>query len=385
MSSFRVNKSLMQGLIVSSVGLLLFLYSALSQAVPYSTKQDVIALIDKKMRIDGIPGVSFAIVHRGHIEWAGALGLAEVEHAIKAHANTVYRSASLVKPLTATAVLQLHQAGKLDLDQPVWKYCSKFPVKPQVLTTRQLLTHTAGVRSYAMPWSKFEAELYSAKRYKSIADTFPIFSDDPLLHEPGSAYEYTSYGYNVLGCVIESIAGLSYEEYISRHILKPSAMVSTFAERAEDVVSERAGLYRRGAKGVLLNEKYVDLTNKIPSGGLLTTATDMARFAIAYMDGNLLSRELMTKAYSPVKLSDGSLSYYGMGWDTNKVDELNRGREMYHVGVTPGVTGIMYLYPETKGAVIVFANLYNVSDVEILAQSIGRKAGLNQSVGTDLK
>ena len=372
--------SLARGFSVLLAGVILCLSSTIAHAVTYSTKQDVVALIDQKMRVDGIPGMSFAVVQQGQIEWTGALGLANVEHIIKAHEDTVYRSASLVKPLTATAILQLHQAGKIDLDAPVFNYCEQFPAKPQVLTIRQLLTHTAGVRSYGMPWSKYEAELYSTKRYKTVSAALSIFATDPLLQEPGSAKKYTSYGYNVLGCVIETIARLSYEEYIRQNILKPAGMVSTFAERSEDIVSHRAGLYRRGSKGTLLNEQYVDLTNKIPSGGMLTTATDMARFAASYMDGHLLSVELMKQAYQPAVLSDGSHSDYGMGWDTSMVAKENRGREMYHVGVTPGVTGIMYLYPDTKGAVIVFANLYNVSGMAELAQSIGHLVGLDKHV-----
>jgi len=377
--------SLVRGVSFPMIGVILCLFSTIANAVTFSAKQDVVALIDQKMRVDGIPGMSFAVVQHGQIEWTGALGLANVEHVIKAHEDTVYRSASIVKPLTATAILQLYQAGKLDLDAPVWNYCTEIPVKPQVLTTRQLLTHTAGVRSYEMPWSKYEAELYSNKRYKTVSDSLSIFADDPLLHKPGSAKKYTSYGYNVLGCIIETITGSSYEEYISQKIIKPSAMVSTFAERSEDIVSNRAGLYRRGSKGTLYNEKYVDLTNKIPSGGMLTTATDMARFATSYMNGSLLSVELMKQAYQPAVLSDGSLSFYGMGWDISKVATENRGREMYHVGVTPGVTGILYLYPETKGAVIIFGNLYNVSGMEGLAQSIGHMVGLNKNVTDSAK
>jgi len=231
-----------QGFVFPLIGVFLCLFSAITQAVSYSTKQDVVALIDQKMRVDGIPGISFAVVQQGQIEWTGALGLADVEHTIKAHPDTVYRSASLVKPLTATAILQLHQAGELDLDAPVWNYCTQFPAKSQVVTTRQLLTHTAGVRSYAMPWSKYEAELYSSKRYKTVSDALSIFSADSLLHEPGSTYKYTSYGYNVLGCVIVSISGLTYEKYIARHIIKPSKMVSTFMEKLAQSIGKMVGL-----------------------------------------------------------------------------------------------------------------------------------------------
>lgn len=367
---FGMKRSLKSAVVAPLLAVCLLASSTVSGAVSYPQKKTVLALIDQKMRIDGIPGVSFAVVQDGRISWSGALGLANIENAITANPDTVYRSASLVKPVTATAILQLQQAGKLDLDAPVWNYCTDFPAKPHTVTTRQLLTHTAGVRSYAMPWSVYEAELFSTRRYESVSAALSIFADDPLLHEPGSSYKYTSYGYNVLGCVIEGISGVSYSEYINRHIMKPAGMKNTRVARSETIVTGRAGVYRRNSKGALVNEKYVDLTNKIPSGGLLTTATDMARFTIAYMTGDLLENEAARTTYQPIELTDGSRSYYGMGWDMNKVAPENRGREMYHVGVTPGVTGIMYLFPETTSSIVLFGNLFNVSDTEQWAQAI---------------
>ena len=372
-------KPILQHFLFPLVAVTIFLFSSIAQAIPFSKKQEILSLIDQKMRVDGIPGASFAVVRQGQLEWAAGLGLGNVEHALPASADTVYRAASIVKPITATAILQLYQAGQIDLDEPVWSYCSEFPEKLHLVTIRQLLSHTAGVRSYSMPWSKFEAELYSAKRYKTVTGALSIFSNDALIHKPGSAYKYTSYGYNLLGCVIESVTDLSYEEYIDRNILQPSAMESTIAERSEDIVYNRAGLYSKDKKGKLANAKYVDLTNKIPSGGMLSTATDMARFASAYLNGKLLPLNLIKQTHQPVKLLDGTLSYYGLGWDTKKVKPENRSREMYHVGVTPGVTAIMYLYPETKGAVIIFTNLYNVSGIERLAQSIGKMANLHKT------
>ena len=372
----------MNRLLVWCVPLIVLIFQTNSNnalAVTYPQKQQVLELIDQKMRIDGIPGVSFAAVQNGEISWSGALGLSDIESVTVASPESVYRSASLVKPITATAILQLQAASKIDLDVPVWRYCPAFSEKPDEVTIRQLLTHTSGVRSYSMPWSVFEAELFSTTRYDSVTDALSIFADDPLLHKPGSQYKYTSYGYNVLGCVIEAVSEMTYEEYIKRYILNPAGMHNTTVARSEQLISRRAGLYRRDSKGKLINERYVDLTNKIPSGGLLTTANDMARFAVAYMNGSLIAADTARQTYQPVQLGEAGVSYYGMGWDFNKVEPGRRGREMYHVGVTPGVTGIMYLYPETNSAFVLFGNLYNVADTEQLVQSVEKIVGFRQS------
>lgn len=339
-------------------------------AIGFSDRQYIESLLDQKMRLDGIPGLSFSIVEDGELSWELALGMANIEHATKATNATVYRSASLVKPLTATAILQLSLQNKIDLDEPVWNYCKEYPQKEHNVTSRDLLTHTSGVRSYSMPWTRFEAELFSTKPYASISEALSIFSADPLLHEPGTAFKYSSYGYNLLGCVIESASGKSFSDYLQSNIFQPAGMYSTRLASTRSVIINRAGTYRRDKKGMLVNERYVDLSNKYPSGGLLTTASDMARFAIAYMSGELIPLETVKQAIAPTVLADGSTSYYAMGWDISKVDRQRIGHEMFHNGSTPGVSGIMYLFPDTKSALVMFANLYGVEEKEQTMQTI---------------
>ena len=339
-------------------------------AVDYNEKNSIKRILDQKMRLDGIPGLSFAVVENGELTMELSLGMSNIEHATDTSSETVFRSASLVKPMTATAILQLSAQKKIDLDTPVWEYCLDFPEKKHPVSSRDLLTHTSGVRSYNMPWSQYEAELFSTRRYKSVTDALSIFAADPLIHEPGSAFKYSSYGYNLLGCVIESVSGDSYIDYLRKHIFNPAGMFTTHAANTGEIVLNRAGTYRRGKKGRLTNERYVDLSNKIPSGGLLTTASDLARFSIAYMDGTLLAEPTMRQSIVPTVLNDNSISRYAMGWELTKVPDTHQGHEMYHNGSTPGVSGIMYLFPGTKSALVLLANLYGVDQKEELMHNI---------------
>ena len=115
-------------------------------------------------------------------------------NAVPATADTRYRTASVAKPLTATIVMSLAEQGQLDLDAPVQRYCPEYPTKEWPLTTRHLLGHLGGVRHYKNP-----QEASSTQHYFDLRSALSTFAADPLLHEPGSKFLYSSFGYNLLG------------------------------------------------------------------------------------------------------------------------------------------------------------------------------------------
>jgi len=361
---------------LSLIFLLCFLgLPAWANASDWMKQRDIEKILDRKMRQDGIPGLSIAIVKNGQLWWSSGFGLADIEQGTSATSNTLYRAGSLVKPLTATAILQLMDSGQVDADKPVWEYCKAYSEKKQTVTVRKLLSHTSGVRTYNMPWSQYEKELFSKVRYKSVTDAISIFAQDELAYPAGSKYLYTSYGYNLLGCVVESITGSTFMQYLDSKVLSPSRMQSTIVDRAEEIVNNRASHYRRDKKGRLVHEQYVDMTNKIPSGGLLSTVNDIAKFAQNYMAGKLLSADSMRYARMPGKLADSTSTSYGAGWELPErlLDESSP--EIFHSGVTPGATAIMYLYPEKQDAIIVMSNMYGV---EGRVRLVNRIAGVLQ-------
>ena len=128
----------------------------------------------------GIPGLSLAVAEAGQVRHEAAFGFADVENEVPARPETVYRLASVSKPMTAVAVMKLAQDGRLDLDAPVWRYCPEFPEKPWPVTARQLLCHQGGVRSYRPD------EPPSTRRFASLAEGLALFSGDPLAFEPGT-------------------------------------------------------------------------------------------------------------------------------------------------------------------------------------------------------
>ena len=136
------------------------------------------AVLDEMGR-RGIPGLSLAIVEAGVVRYEAGFGFADVENAVPAKPETVYRLASVSKPITAVAVLKLHEQGRLDLDAPVWRYCADFPEKPWPVTARELLCHQGGIRHYR------HDEPTLTRRFASFAESLALFRDDPLAARAG--------------------------------------------------------------------------------------------------------------------------------------------------------------------------------------------------------
>ncbi|MGH9391031.1 MAG: serine hydrolase domain-containing protein, partial [Vicinamibacteria bacterium] len=170
------------------------------------------------------PGTSVAVVVDGRIAWAQGFGLADVENEVEARPDTVYRIASISKPISATAVLQLMEKGKLSLDDPVTKHVPSLPDRGLGITLRHLLTHTSGIRHYKA------GEMDLKEHFDSVEAALEIFKDDPLLFTPGTKYSYSSYAYNLLGVVVESASGLTFEAYLRENVWGPAGMTATRLE-----------------------------------------------------------------------------------------------------------------------------------------------------------
>jgi len=329
-------------------------------------------MVRQKMDEAGIPGLSISIAIDGRIVWSKGYGLADVENAVPAAPETAYRSASIGKPMTATAVMRLVEEGRIDLDAPIQRYCPAFPEKRWPVTTRHLLTHTSGIRHYGGPHE--EEELYSTRHYDSVVEALDIFKDDPLLFEPGTDYLYSTYGYNVLGCVIEGSSGQTYLVYMAAHVFGPAGMAATRDDDPSTIIPHRAAGYRRLEDGELANARQVDMSNKMPAGGFVTTAPDLVRFGSAVMDATLVSPETFARMIEPARTTGGEVLTYGFGWALFPDEDWYGEKEAFHGGGTPGVSGFLYLLPRRRFAVAFLMNVEDVDDRVGLAAQIARVA-----------
>lgn len=300
-----------------------------------------------------VPGLSVAVIDRGRVILTQGYGLADVENSVPTTADTVYRIASISKSITATAAMKLVETGKLDLDAPIQGYCPDFPKKPWPITARELLSHQSGIRDY-----RNEEESINTRHYTSIKEALPQFATDPLEFEPGTKMQYTSYGYIVLGCVIEGASGTSYDRYMHQAIFEPAQMPATRFDDVFAIIPHRARGYRVTASGELQNAVFVDVSNKPPGSGINSSARDMGNFVAALYSASLVPNAVLDQMLTPATTRDKKPTIYGLGFFRGGPIGRYRGlQEAGHGGDQQGVSSVLYLLPERQFGVVILSNL----------------------------
>ena len=311
----------------------------------------------------GVPGLSAAVSVGDAVVWAQGFGHADLEQNVPVRPDTVFRIASISKPITATAVMQLVERGLVSLDDPIQKYVPSFPRKPQgEIRLRHLLTHTSGIRHYRGD------EFSSHDFYPTLERAVAVFRDDPLEFAPGEKYLYSTYGYNLLAGVVEAVSGHSFDDYLRVNIFAPAGMTSTVLERPQEIVRYRSRQYLRGASPMTwLNAPYVDLSVKWAGGGILSNASDLLRFDMALNSGRLLRQDTQDRMYTSGRLNSGAMTGYGLGWMVSQ----DGGRlRVAHSGGAMGGTTYLLREPKARTACVLLANLDDVPRLAELADQL---------------
>jgi serine beta-lactamase-like protein LACTB len=189
-----------------------------------------------------------------------------------------------------------------------------------------------------------------------MSDGFAIFVNDPLLFEPGTKYEYSTYGYTVIGCVIEGASGEKFAEYVTRHVLQPAGMTHTFVDVQGKIIPHRARPYTKKDSRII-NSGFMDSSYKVPGGGLVSTAEDLVRFETALTAGKLLKPTTVAVMWTALKTKDGNPTHYGLGFE---LMAMNGQKVIGHSGGQQGCTTAMLEAPDKKIAVTVMANIDEV-------------------------
>src|SRR5579862_6388868 len=348
------------------IGLILALLCLAPAAAPAQsglspeTLQKIEKDISSEMSRQNIPGLSVAVVTGGVLRWSNGFGMADLENFVPARAATVYRLGSISKPITAAAVIQLWERGQLDLDSPVQKYCPAFPEKQWPITSRELLGHLCGIHHYLDTFAE------NTRHYKSVVEGLDVFKNDPLQAEPGTEFIYSSFGYNLLGCVVEGASGRPLADYLQQKIFEPAGMRTIQVDDVFKLIMNRTRGYQKLPDGTIANSELMDSSYKIASGGLSSTVIDLAKFAIAMQSGKLVKPESATLMYTPQKTRDGKPTGYGMGWGTVDQDSV---KGVAHSGGQSGTSTELFMEPDKGFAVAIMCNLEGARLAE-LAHSI---------------
>lgn len=286
------------------------------------------------------------VARRGKILLDQTWGMADREAGKPVTANSRFRIGSMNKMFTAIAILQLVEAGKIGLSDPLARFLPDYPNHELAgkVTIRYLLAHTGGTGDIFGPG--FAAARLTLRDH---ADYIRQFGARALLQEPGAAFQYSNYGYVLLGAVIERVSGMSYYDYVDQKVFRPAGMKDTGSLPEEVDVPDRAqGYMRRGGA-------WQPNTDTLPyrgtaAGGGYSTAHDLLAFAQALGAGKLISKPMLDQATEAGGAGDG----FGLGF---MHDGAGPSRMYGHNGGAPGMNGALWIYPNAGYVVIGLANL----------------------------
>ena len=348
------------------VGIQISKNSELNQVTPASKYEFAIENAREQLQVlidNGVPGVSIAVGVDQQLIWAEGLGYANIENRTAVSPMTKFRVGSIAKPMTSIAMALLYERGLLDLDAPIQDYVSDFPVKEKgTVTLRLLASHRAGIRHYLPDGS----DNLITKHYDDVKDGLEVFADDPLIAIPGEQYSYSSHGYNLLGVILQEVSGQDFVSLMREQVFGPLRLSATVADRTDYIIENRAAPYTRREDERLRNAPYVDNSYKWPSGGFLSTPSDLVKFGIGVFNGSIIKNETLELLLSPPILPNGEIAdqNYGLGW-------RQFGEWYGHTGGSVGGNTLFMVHPEHDVVVAVVCNLTACLDANPQLREIG--------------
>ncbi len=280
-------------------------------------------------------------------------GYSDLEKNESMSTDTRVRIASVTKVFTAVAIMQLVENKKIQLDDRTAEYVNNIPAHLSEVTVRQLLNHSSGIRAY-----KSSKERENKKEYSTLPDAFSIFKNDPLELKPGSSFQYTTYGYILLGMIIENVSGMGYEDYLRVNVFLPSGMNNTGVERVEDELGFQSGVYHRNSKGKVKKMERTNLSDRIPGGGLYSTVEDVLLFGNALMNKKLISKSSFQSMITDSGLKKNG-NPYGLGLYLYG-ENPKYGNVMGHSGTQTGASVQFMLLPDINAVTFVASNTSGV-------------------------
>lgn len=321
--------------------------------------------LDSLRTKQNIPGLSVSVGNAKGILWAEGFGFADLESRLPVSIHSRFRLGSVSKSLTSVALAKLVENGKLDLDVPIQRYVPDFPLKKFNIITRQLATHTSGIRHY-----RDDDPLACPKKYRSVKEALSIFSNDSLLFQPGSTYQYSTYGYTLLSAVLEGASGKDYLSLMNTSVFSPLGMTDTGPDYSDSLVSNRVRFYEL-QNGKPVNAALVDNSYKWAGGGLVSTPVDLVKLGTGLMTYTMISKKTVEVLFTPQLLSTGKNTNYGLGWRIGK--DLHGRKIVHHGGLIDGGRAFIIIYPENDLVIAVAANIsgasINLGEMDSIAAS----------------
>lgn len=356
--SFRTSQGLLLFLVVLlTVGTL---YTAAAQNQP----DEIDTFVADQMEKNRIPGVAVTILKDGEVYHSTGYGHTSDDESVTP--QTPFVIGSTTKSITALAVMQLVEAGQIDLDAPVQQYLPWFTLadadRTDRLTTRHLLTMTSGISPLA------GGEAFQSTVSMTPEEAVQSLAGASFIYEPGERFEYVNANYAILGVLISEVSGQSFGDYLQAHIFDPLEMNNTFT----DPDSARAAGFADGHRywfGLTIPYETPYLEQLVPAGYVISTSEDLSHYLEMYLNGGKYNGRQIISPESIAELQTGVFDFpmgdwagdssttYAMGWLVGGPwgDEPT----IFHTGGAPSSMSTLYLQPDQDLAVVVLANSAN--------------------------
>jgi D-alanyl-D-alanine carboxypeptidase len=319
--------------------------------------------VQSEMRKRHIPGVAVAVVRDGKVEKTAGYGMANVELHVPVSPQTVFQIQSVTKTFTSAAILMLIEEGRIALEDPIGKHLEGTPESWKGITIRHLLSHTSGIKDFINePTASLHIDVTEDEVLRATAPR-------PLNFQPGEKYSYSNTNYHVLAMVIRKLTGKSYGEFLKERFFSPLGMNDTRIVSWAELLPNRAAGYAWGGNSLRNGQFIAESILSYGGGGVVSTAADMANWALAAAEGKLLPKARWEEAWTGVKLNDGTTSGYGLGWG---VGVTNGHRNVGHGGAhVTGFTSNLVIYRDDRLAVVVLTNAGHGNPGRIAQQIAG--------------
>ena len=311
--------------IIKSLHILItvLLFLANFDSIGQNNDKQVLELLEEKMEEHSIPGLQIVIIKNNKIILSESLGLSNVQFSIKTDKKTIFSINSIAKIFASTAILQLAEKGKLQIEQLISKYLNDLPLNWQNITIKQLLSHTSGLPDIENANS---GDLIGGK---GMVTAWVEVQKLPLQFKAGEEFSYNATNYLLLQKIIEKLCGMSFEKFVKQNQFKVASMSKTFYGNSSLVKQNKSPTYSfyyfdKELGDYTMGEELLEVYEEFPikaDAGVFSNAEEVAKWIIALQKGRLLTKQAIDKMWKPIKLNNGKyggfgdlLNAYALGW-----------------------------------------------------------------------
>jgi len=344
-------------------GITVFISACNTAQSPYQQQIDTaVELSTQFLKDQQIPGMAISVSHKGKMIWSKGFGYADVKTKKKVIPNTTqFRVASISKTLTALAMAKLVDDKKLNFNTSLYEYIPDFPKKKYDFTVKQVAGHIAGIRHY-------KGMEFLLNKKMSIVEGLDVFKNDSLLFKPGTKYKYSTYGWNLLSVAVQNASGEKYIDYMTKAVFAPLKMNQTSLGFSDKEMPNRTSFYIK-QYGKVNIAPQVSNEFKAAGGGFVSTTEDLILFGNEIINPKTVSKEVLTEMVTPLELSTGKKTNYGIGIGVLKLK--NNVLRYSHSGGGMGATAFLLIYPEKDMVISILTNLSRVNIRKLVGELEG--------------